>query len=136
MRSNYFYVKSIGAFINFCKLYNLEYQQIKEEDKTSNHDVVMANEPETGMVCFANEDFVPQGYFQGEKYIEVDFFNELGKLLEDNNVAIVMEISYEGLRWVNGFTVAVNNGGYSRQISLMDIYSIAEDMGDFTACEY
>lgn len=52
-------------------------------------------------------------------------------------MAIVREIGYEKMRYLVGYTVAVNAAGESLEVSLDDIYEAAKRLGKhITACEY
>jgi hypothetical protein len=57
---------------------------------------------------------------------ELDIIQELTPHIADGDVAILMAVGYEGMRYVDGTAVAINNQGEFRQVSLHDIYKVAE----------
>lgn len=57
---------------------------------------------------------------------ELDLVQELASHLDDGEVAIVVEIGHEGMRYLDGAATAVNRQGEIRQILLGDIYKVAE----------
>lgn len=54
---------------------------------------------------------------------EISLTDELATHLQDDQVAILMEVGSEGMRYFCGFTIAVNAKGKTIHLSLDDIYS-------------
>ncbi len=125
-RSNYVKVKDKENFKEMCSLYGLLYWE--------NGDLVG---------CGANDD-------GGEPNTELydretgnatelpDFISQaVPELLEEGQVFIWMHNGAEKLRYLVGYTIAVNSKGEYQKIDLGDIYDKAKELGDdFTTCEY
>ena len=72
-----------------------------------------------------------------ESEVEIDFMEELGLYLADEEVAVLQECGSENLRYVNGYAIAVNNKGERREISINKIYDLAKELGSkITRAEY
>lgn len=115
-RSNYFRVKDLEAFKEWCEKYDLQFFQRTQD-------------PE--LVGFGNRgwehgfpEWISTETIDGR--VEVDLFQELAKHLQDNEVAIVMEVGQERLRYFTGYAIAVNAAGERLGIDLTDIYSLVE----------
>lgn len=69
---------------------------------------------------------------------DIDIFGGLARFLHEDDVAVLMEVGWENLRYLTGLAVAVNANGETRRVSLDDIYEIAEsDLGaEPTKAEY
>ncbi len=68
---------------------------------------------------------------------DIDFIGELGAFLIGGQVAIVIEIAYEGYRYLGGVAYAINSKGEQKHIDLADIMTLAETLGEHvTKCEY
>ena len=126
-RSNYFKVKSVSEFVEYCGRYNLE--EMKEE--------------ETERVGFtANSEYGFDSTYQNEDGddVEGDMNEELAALLADGEIAILMSVGHEKLRYVSGHAIAISSDGTVKIIRLGDIYDIAKTVttrpDDITAAEY
>lgn len=62
-----------------------------------------------------------------DKWDEFNIFNTVARHLVDGEVAVFMEVGSEKLRYLIGYALAINNKLESREISLYDIYKIAQD---------
>jgi len=130
-RSSYFRVKDVSKFIEWCDGLHLRY--IEEVDKSGN---ILSG--------FTQSDFEDDGGLPSFRYSdeegdweEVDMVSELADHLLDEEVAIIMESGAEKLRYVMGLAWAVNSKGEIVQVSLHDIYEMANQLGkNYTACEY
>lgn len=126
-RSNYFAVKDRGAFEQWCHQLDLR---------------LIVNEDDPHLVCFlneGNEGGIPWMHTRGneEEDGDIDFVGELGTFLADNHVAIVIEIAYEGYRYLGGTAYAINNKGEQKRVDLADIMTLAKTLGEhITQCEY
>ena len=116
MRSNYFQVKNAKQFQAFCQQYHLEV--ITEDDKAP------ADNQRYGCMV---EGSIPTGRYQTNgNWIETDFLRELSRHLVKGEVAILMEVGSEKMRYLIGYACAVNAAGQFIEISLTEIYSQAE----------
>lgn len=126
VRSNYFKVKNPVAFEAFCDKWGVE--MIRRGDRDE-------------LVGFMGGDEVgiPLCYYDAERgeHVEGEFMKDLAAHLEDGWVAVVREIGYEKMRYLVGYTVAVNSRGESIEVSLDQIYDEAKRLGEhITPCEY
>jgi hypothetical protein len=121
-RSNYFRVKDIDAFREWCS--DLELHMIEEP----NDRVGFYVENESGSLpcyrCYEDED----GEWVDE---DVDFEAELAEHLMPGHVAIVMEVGAEKARYLVGYAVAINSKGETRRVGIDDIYPLAGELGEF-----
>ncbi len=125
-RSSYFQVKDAAAFAAFCKKWGVEMIRDGEHDELFG----FLGDDEAG---------IPSSYYDAEKddYVDGNFIEELSEHLADGWVAIVREVGFEKLRYLVGYTVAVNSRGESIEVSLDDIYEAAKRLGQhLTPCEY
>lgn len=126
VRSNYFKVKAPSAFKAFCKKWGVD-------------PIAGGDRDDLAGFMGAGEIGIPLCYFDSEKgeHVEGEFMKELGGQLADGWVAIVREIGYEKMRYLVGYTVAVNARGESIEVSLDQIYEDAKRLGEhITPCEY
>jgi len=134
VRSNYFKVKDISAFEDFCCKYDLALIEDTDQDTGQR------------LVGFVQRDGlntgIPTGYYDDEtdKWVDSDFIAELASHLADGYVAEVREVGYEKMCYLVGVTIAVNHGGEAIIIALDDIYSqVQRKWGaghTITACQY
>jgi len=70
--------------------------------------------------------------------LNTDFYTEFSRHLEKDEVAILMEVGSEKLRYLVGFAMAINHEGDILQVSIRDIYKLVkEEWGiDPTPAEY
>jgi hypothetical protein len=130
-RTNYFRVKDVDAFNKWIEQFS-GLETIVQEAQ--------------GTVGILFDDGVPNERWETEKDadgnehdvdVEVDFMEELALHLADNEVAILQESGAEKLRYVNGYSIAVNNKGERREISINNIYDLAKELGtNITRAEY
>ena len=126
-RSNYFQVKDPTAFETFCTRWNLEMIRGGEDGGES---------PLYGFIC---SEAIPHDCYDEEKdeFVDGNFMQELSTHLAESWVAVVREIGYEKMRYLVGYTVAINAAGQSLELSLDDIYDQAKQLGKhITSCEY
>lgn len=116
-RTNYFEVKDLEAFVaEVSAIPNIEaYGE-------GNRFCLLSNS-EDGFVWSSYDE-------ETEEDTEVDWADIFTRHLADGSVAIVMEIGNEKLRYLSGVAVAYNNKGESRDISLENIYTLAEELGE------
>jgi hypothetical protein len=127
-RTNYFLVKDIEAFKTRLEL--ITALEVKVEKMDGKDYVCLINSNENGFPFDVYDDIL------GE-YIEIDWEGIFSEHLQDDSVAIIMGAGAEKLRYIHGYAVAFNNKGETRQIHLVDIYKIAEELGkDVKKAEY
>ena len=130
-RTNYFRVKDVDAFNKWIKQFS-GLEKIVHETQ--------------GTIGVLFDDGVPNVRWETEKDadgneqdvdVEIDFMEELGLHLADEEVAVLQEVGNENLRYVSGCAIAVNNKGERRQISIDNIYDLAKELGgNITKAEY
>lgn len=115
-RSNYFKVKDPEAFKTWVASFD---DALKLYENTGDNTYAL---------------LVPEGYhwpacFEklSEEPTDRDFFNELSTHLQENSIAILMEVGHERLRYLVGEAIALNHLNERVSISLNDIYALAAD---------
>ena len=123
-RSNYFKVKDLDAFRAWALPLDLDF-------------TTDADDPDTvALIC--NTEHGEWPYKDAEDQEIPDFALALSEHLAPGQVAILMEIGHEKMRYVSGYATAINNRGQRIDIALSDIYKMArEQFGvDISAAEY
>jgi hypothetical protein len=108
-RSNYFQVKDSQKFLDWCEDLGLT--------------TLPAADPST-FAIFPDEAWPSQNV----KDEEIDFEQELSSYLVDDSIAILMEVGYEGsrfIRYVAGFAIAINSNNEQVVVNLDDIVELA-----------
>jgi hypothetical protein len=119
-RSNYFKVKNPEAFKEWCNKLHLDVHE-STNDNT-----------QIGMLMIHPDNMSESGWpfnqydEELEDWVEIDFTGELAEHLADKQVAVLIEIGYEKLRYLIGVAIAVAWNGEIKSISLDDIYKLAE----------
>ncbi len=123
-RSNYFKVKDGGAFREWAERRNLEVL----EDRRGLLGVAPSSMSEDGSWPSYDDD----------DDCEIDFQAELIEHLAEGQVAILMTIGAEKLRYLTGFSVALAWDGRRMSVDIADIYDKVElEFGVVpTAAEY
>jgi hypothetical protein len=118
-RTNYFRVKDLEAFKAVLAPVDIEIVYRRDEPG-----IPLALLSRTG-------DGWPSGYLNdNEDYIDFDLIDILPAHLEDNEVAVSMEIGNEGLRHLFAVGWAVNNKGEFRVVDLgRAIMKQADELG-------
>ena len=106
IRSNYFAVQDAQRFFEFCERWNFEAIQNSE----SLHGFLCTEE------LFLEED---------------DLLNEIADFIASDNVAVVMQVNHDKMRYLDGTAWAVNSRHESRKVDLRDIYGLAEQLGPY-----
>lgn len=119
-RSNYFRVKDRRAFNLWACERNLEAWE----------------QGDTGLVAIRPDDYEEGGWpsmmlnEKTDEYDDVDIPAELSEHLVEGEVAILMEVGWEKLRYLTGHAIAVNAAGDIEHISLHNaIMDKAKTMG-------
>ena len=106
-RSNYFGVKDVEAFQQFCEKHNLEFIE-----KNSQCGFLMHPDTEGG--------FSTTGW-DSENEEETDILADIAEHLAADQVAIVMEVGQEKMRYLVGHAWLVNAEGEEKFLSLADL---------------
>lgn len=132
-RSNYFKVKDIEKFKDFCAHCGLEFMSKKITFNERNK-----KEEMVGFIC--GENGIPnERLAENDEWIEIDFLEELSHFLEKRQVAIIQEIGWEKMRYLVGSAVAVNDEGEIVSLSIDQIYDMAMktfNVKNLTDCTY
>jgi hypothetical protein len=133
-RSNYFAVKDEKVFREWTSLIGLTILE------PTHHDKVADGVPRYGITPGDGDDSGwPTLRYNEETddYDDIDLPGQLSAHLADDEVAILMEVGNEKLRYVSGSAVAVNNQGKSVLLNLGTIYQKARRLGNnITLAEY
>lgn len=119
-RSNYFRVKDKQKFAEWCN--SLELEPIYTKDDLTKDELC-------GFLVNTEYGSIPNFRMEGDECIDIDFIIELSTHLTDGEVAIVMEIGAEKMRYLQGFAEAVNSKGETAIVTLDDIYDKAKILG-------
>lgn len=134
-RTNYFLVKDQNAFINAT--YDMN-------NKGADLEVITQEAPD-GVVrhgLLANmESGFPTELEYEEDGVWVDAVLDWQQFfidhLADDEVAVIMGVGFEKLRYLTGWATAYNNKGEMREINIYDIYASARELGSqVTYAEY
>lgn len=110
-RSNYFRVKDLEAFKN--AMVSIGLAVIEADDRV--------------MVHPWGEDGWPSSTVDHDDSVEdIDVMEEIHPHLVDGEVAVLVQSGHEKLRYIDGYAIAFNNTGKSCQLTLEDIYEMAE----------
>lgn len=131
-RSNYFRVKDDTAFRAMAKSVGLGVWE-NDEDKSLLAVYPLDNDSGGWPSSKFNE--------ATNDYDEIDLADEIAPHLAEGEVAVLMEVGAEKLRYLSGTAIAVNHKGETTAVSLDDIYALAAktfkvDVEDITACTY
>jgi len=111
-RTNYFRVNDLIAFTAWASALDAE----------------IARKPDGRVALLATSDegtFPTLRYTENDEYEEIDFIQELSAYLEPGEVAVLLEIGAEKLRYLHGHAVAIDSTGKRVDISIDDIYAKA-----------
>ena len=112
LRSNYFAVRDAPEFLEFCDRWDFE--------------AIRNSENLHGFLCVEEMEFE-----------EDEVLDEIADLLAAGNVAVVMQVNHDKMRWLDGAAWAVNTRHERRTVALSDIYKQAEQLGsDVTQALY
>ncbi len=133
-RSNYFAVKDETTFRQWAESIGLMVFEPTHANVTSDGIRRFAIAPGDGDEC---------GWFctrydeETDEHEDVDLTAELAAHLRDGEVAILMEVGSEKLRYLCGYATAVNSDGKTVSMSLEGIYARAAKLGThITRAEY
>ncbi len=106
LRSNYFAVQDAQAFFEFCDRWDFE--------------AIQNSENLYGFLCV--EDMFSE---------EDELLSEIADLIAADNVAVVMQVNHDKMRWLGGSAWAVNSRHERREVHLQDVYDLAKPLGQF-----
>lgn len=133
-RSNYFAVKDEMTFRQWAEFAGLKVLDPDHKDKSADGIRRYAIAPDTG-----DDSGWPGHRENGEtgEFDEVDVPRELAAHLREGEVAVLMEVGSEKLRYLRGYATAVNSDGKTASMSLEGIYRLAAKLGThITRAEY
>jgi hypothetical protein len=118
-RTSYFRVKDEEKFLKFAKDLRLEVVTRKGRDEPGvNYFCLLADE---GFPTFKpSEDGVTEND-------EIDITSEIANHLYPGEIAIIFENGREGMRYLSGYSTAVDSNGSLVCVNLDDIYNKAAD---------
>lgn len=109
-RSNYFRVKDCDAFLKWTEKRGLG---------------VFKNSEDAALFAIHSGDSTDSGSWPSydlESDTEIDLVAELAQHLPKRQIAVLMEIGAEKLRYLTGIAIAVNHRGRAAVVSLDDVY--------------
>jgi hypothetical protein len=152
LRSNYFAVKDLPSFRRFCRRWDLE---LINDDRDlygflCNESEYFQSHEERGEYVLgwngAGEDEEEDGEDEDgededdgpiEPHPKASFDEQLAALLASDNVAVVIEVDHDHMRYLVGRAWAVNSKHEKKELSLDHIYELAEGLGqNVTRAEY
>ena len=133
-RSNYFAVKDEMTFRQWAEIIGLQVITPTHLDKTADGIPRFAITPAGGHDCGWPTQRLNE---ETKEFDVVDVPVDLASYLKDGEVAVLMEVGSEKLRYLRGYATAVNSAGKSVSMSLDDIYKRARKLGEnITRAEY
>ena len=117
-RSNYFHVKDLPAFTDAISAFELTIV----EGSDGRVALLVADGGEGGWPSFVFDEAT-------DDYIDFDICELLAEHLCDGEVAVLLEVGAEKLRFLAGHAVAVNSKGQRAEVNLNDIYKLAGELG-------
>ena len=134
-RSNYFAVKDEAAFREWADRLGLTILEPDPRSKATDGIRRFGIAPGN---CCDNGGWPDSTYDADEDEVdEFDLTEELGPHLADDEVAVLMAVGNEALRYVTGTAVAVNSRGKTVSIDLDTSYDAARGLGpNITRAEY
>ena len=109
-RSNYFRVKDRDAFLKWTEERGLG---------------VFENQADTGLFAIHGGESTGDGSWPSydmERDCEVDVVSELAQHLPEVQIAVLIEVGAEKLRYLTGAAFAINSKGQIADVTLSDIY--------------
>jgi hypothetical protein len=133
-RSNYFAVKDETIFRQWAEFAGLKILEHDHQDKTADGICRFAITPDDG-----DDSGWPTSRYneESEEDHDVDVSGELAAYLQDGEVAVLIEVGSEKLRYLCGYATAVNSKGETLSMSLEGIYDLAGKLGpNITRAKY
>lgn len=146
LRSNYFAVKDEESFRRFCRRWGLKLIGDTEGrfgflDAESKHFQSHEDRGEyfLGWRGDRDDEDLDDGDDEGpiEPHESASFPEQLAALLAYDNVAVVVEVDHDRMRYLTGTAWAVNSRNETKDLALEDIYEVAAGLGQYvTRAEY
>jgi hypothetical protein len=114
-RTNYFRVRDPKRFERWCRYFGIRFW--KEQKITGRDDIFYALGKDDG-------EGWPTTHPETDE--EIDFETELMKHLDPRDIAVSIQTGAEGLRFLDGYAVALHADGRTVQVQLYDIYEKAQ----------
>ena len=129
-RSNYFRVKNAQSFEDWCSKRHLDCWSKPYTDIGDRYAIAPNTDMEAGWPYSDLDEAT-------DEYYEIDFPKELASHLDPRDIAILIEVGSEKLRYLTGEAVAVHASGKTICMSLDDIYdqAVRKFKGDITITE-
>lgn len=126
-RSNYFAVKDETAFRKWAECSELGILEPDHKEKPADGIRRFGITPQSG----GDENGWPLSRLDPDtgEWEDFDVCDELSSHLADNEVAILLEVGSEKLRYLTGTAVALNNKGGTVRLNLESIYKSARKLG-------
>jgi hypothetical protein len=115
-RSNYFRVKDVAAFKAWCAKRYLDFWTSRDEDIGERYAI---SPSEYG-------DGAGWPHYDTDEDDDFDFAAELAEHLVSKDVAILLEVGSEKLRYLIGYATAVQSDGRTVHVNLDEIYDKAK----------
>jgi hypothetical protein len=115
-RSNYFRVKDAFAFEAWCRTRSIEFWTKPFEGKGDCYAIAANPGERSGWPTYDND-----------RDADIDVTDELPAHLDPRDVAILIEIGSEKLRYLIGFATAVHSYGRTIRVDLDEIYARAAE---------
>jgi hypothetical protein len=134
-RSNYFAVKNEDAFRQWADLLGLTIMEPSHREKVADGIRRFAITPGD----HADNGGWPDSLYDEEmdEVHDVNVQEQLAAHLADDEVAVLIQVGSEKLRYVDGSAVALNSRGENVSIDLWYIYELARTLGgNLTRAEY
>lgn len=137
-RSNRFAVKNADLFLaDMARIPEIDVSDQTGDGQASNSQrrfCLFAEEPGGGWPSqwlreTPSADHHETEDWDAEAYEDLDLVGLIASHLSAGEVAVLIETGNEGLRYLVGSAVAVNDTGETRAVNLNDIYSLAADLG-------
>jgi len=113
-RSNYFRVYNAASFEAWCNKRHLDFWTKQFDDVGKRYAISLGQDCEGGWPNY-----------EIEQDAEIDFFAELAEHLDKGDVAVLVEVGSEKLRYLIGEAIAVNSKGRMIRVTLDEIYDKA-----------
>jgi hypothetical protein len=124
-RSNYFRVNDATAFETWCKTRSLDFWT-KHYDGVGGRYAISADTGDSG----------GWPHYDSEQDDDFDLTAELAKHLDPRDIAVLIEVGSEKLRYLTGIATAVDHSGRTICVALDEIYDRAIDaFGNLTVTE-
>jgi hypothetical protein len=120
-RSNYFRVKDQEKFEQWADSFGGDLE------------VIFDGKGRVGLLSHEEKGRWPLTRYneETEEEEDIDLIAEVGRHLQEDSVAVLIEVGAEKLRYLTGWATAVNSKGYTVDVDLDEIYERANDnLGD------